>query len=560
MTEGRFDQLFFGWNQQTGKHSVLADSFGDGEDARRCFYHLKSHLRLQRMREEDVPEAALSYLVLPDGVAAVLRRVSAGVNAGRNNSHALVGPTGLLTPRVALGLSASPGWLIEPPSGSLKSYGPELAADAARRADEQFRPAVSAGAATLVPIVAGVLGDPRAPISVIGCPEHLKTTMLWALLEIAEKTRTGLPEFSFSTYEIQHDGSVPHIVFLPARPYERVEVARTVVDLSHPDAGGSQTDAAQVLCQQLVAGKLPAAVGTRSRPIPVTAPSAPPVPPASPVSLEGQMVAALRQAEDLPHFDRVLSDLEARPRHLVRAALDAAALDDVALRVEVDFREELLHRLLTAVYGPDLEDLADSRVQAHAIAAVRDGRSEQLALMIGKAGGSVGKAAYKRWAADARGRRSDPGARIVRRLRAQQRARYLPVAALVAVAAVLGVAFLSGLLLGRSEQGPAAAAGAPQAPPAARIAGGFASIGEVNPNQATVVAFAKVAGGRLVPQGPCVFATEGFWFCPSRADLPPDQYADLVAYVVPKGQAATVLEAAGPQVRAADWGLEHPVR
>jgi hypothetical protein len=471
----RIDQVFFGWSQYDGAQTALADSFGDRDERQHWLHNLRSHLRLQRMTGAELPKSALSYFTFADGKAALLRRVTVGVTAGRNNSHALIGLSEVLTPRVALGLHTWTGWLADPPSGPLSPVPADLAGKAAVQADKKLFPVVEAHSNTLVPILAGVLADPRSPITVIGCPEELKAAMIWALVEISERSPIGLVDRTFSTYEKQHDGGdrPPHILFLPERPYDRTEVSRTIVDLLQPVAAGRDAEQARILCQQLVADDWGRAA---HRPVP-SEPVRGPVVAGTPASTEEALVVALREAYTLRDFDRVLTELEQRPasrRHLVRSALTATALDTAALRVEVTFRDELLGRLLEAAYGPDLGDLEDPRAQKHAAELVTGGDSEQLALLLATAKGAartrIPDEAFRHWTERARNTRSEPAAPLVGRVRNARHARYLPVAVAIAVAAVLVAAFLSGLIMGGLRNGTAAA-GDPPTPVGGRITG-----------------------------------------------------------------------------------------
>ncbi|GIE94622.1 hypothetical protein [Paractinoplanes rishiriensis] len=583
----RIDQVFFGFSQQGGEQRVLADSFDGPDEHLRWQHRLQAHIRLQPLADADLPRRALSYFSFADGKAALLNRVDAGVSAGRNNAHALIGPSELLTPRTALGLSFWTGWQVHEPVAPLEPIHTGLG-NTLKQAENHFYPAAVKNIDTLKPILAGLLTDPNVPISVIGCPEDIKLVMIWALLEIDECARTGLPNRSFSTYEDRHDAGVeraPHLMFLPVRPYTTGNVPRTIVDLAYPLAAGPAADTAAQLCRQLVERSFaplapaqaarPKAVLTETRPAPpqrYEARSGIPAP-----SPEQQLVAALRNAPTVRAFDQVLEALEQHPaerRHLVRAALDAAALDAAAFQVEVTFREELLTRLLTAAYGPRLEDLGDPQAEKHAVEVAGRANSEQLALLLGgmkaTAGGPIRAAAFQRWAADGRAGRREPVAGILRRLRARRRDRYLPVAAVIAVLAVLGTAFLGGVLLGRSDgtagNRPAAAPSTtrpasepPESGPAGgRPRSGYATFDGVKPDDVAVIAFTRTAGG-LQLQGLCVLAWDTTWFCPGRGDLPPDLTATLVAYAVPKEQVAEALTAPLPAAPNG-WSAEHQVQ
>ncbi|MFG1607794.1 hypothetical protein [Actinoplanes sp. NPDC049265] len=572
----RLDQVFFGWSPRDGRLTVLAETFGRPDEHRRWLHRLQSRIRLQRVAGAAVPDAAVSYFRFPDGNAVLLRRVNTGVTSGRNNSHALIGPAELLTARTALGLSFWKGWRDDlAGTGPLEPLlvGEGRITEPAAEADRILYPKAAGATATLVRILAARLADPARPISVVGCPEDQKKAMIWALTEIAARTGLGPPEPTFSTYEDRHDDGVelaPHLLFLPARPYERAEVSRTVVDVEEPAPAGPYLESAQRLAQQL-AGR------TLGRPPQASPPSPPPItspvaarrdpPPAASPTAEQRLAAGLCAARTPADVDRALADLERLPsgrRHLVRAALDPGTLEAAALRIETTFRQALL-RLAEAAYGRDLQDLDDQQAQRHALEVVRTGASDELAVIIG---GSVAAArtpipaaAVKRWT----GRPGEPGTGLWRRPRADGRGRYLPLVLAAALAGLLGAAFLGGLALGRGDDAtarpplPPPPVGRTAAVPGGGTAGGFTTIPGVDPERVTVVAFRPGPDARMRPLGPCVGGAGDLWFCPSRGDLPPQPNAELVAYAIDRKVAEDVLKTPDAQTPTPQWGEQHRV-
>jgi hypothetical protein len=558
MTDRRIDQAFFGWSVESGQQRVLRHTFDDAADAARWQHRLQAHIRLQPLPGVDLPPTALSYFAFPDGTAAVLRRVNVGITAGRNNSHALIAPAELLTPRAALGMWFFADWLAEPPVVPLSRLSAQLVAGAVQVADDRLFPMACAHTAQLVPVIAGLLADPSTPISIVGCPDELRPAMVWAAFEVFEKTGRKLGGRSFSTYEDRHDVGVerlPYVAFLPARRYERGAVDRTVVELDRGLPTGPHVETARRLCHELVTHTLrprekPVTVKQRTRRVETA--------PRRPIPIHESLVAALRNAETLHDFDRALMDMQRAgvPRGALRSALGPGALVAAANQIEVAFREELLRRLLAATYGPRLQDLADPQAQKHALQVVRTAASDQLAMMIAAAepaaSGPIRGAVFDRWRTRGRHSRPEPVAALARRLRALRRSRYLPLTAAVAALGILGVAFLGGLLLGRNGDDSGGA------PPDGRIAGGYTTIYGVTSGDA-VIAFAQSEGDQVRPQGPCLAASVSIWFCPSRS-LVPGENATLVAYAIPRAEADIVLGRPDPRAPDPRWGGPHKVR
>ncbi|GGP68682.1 hypothetical protein [Saccharothrix coeruleofusca] len=258
--DGVVHQLFFGWSTVHRQHTVMCHSFQGDEDMRRWAARLKNHVRLASTGGSDAPASAFSYLVFPDGQAAVIRRVARGRSPGRENAHALVGPVAVLTPPVALGLclstEAGQPWQDEVAEGvSTYSFDPQYFA---RRADPApvLREAASGLGGRLVNVVAQVLEQPDRPVSVIGCPERERLAMVWALRRALDgdrpaRDRSADWRWSFSTYADRADDSVanlPWILFLPPRPTLGVS-HRLVVDLARPVLGSRTPHA-----RDLVAG------------------------------------------------------------------------------------------------------------------------------------------------------------------------------------------------------------------------------------------------------------------------------------------------------------------
>ncbi|WP_143264072.1 hypothetical protein [Amycolatopsis kentuckyensis] len=523
---GQVHQAFFGWSYEDKALTLRAHSFPRQGDAQRYYRRLEPHIRLRPVGDRPLPATALSYFVFDDGTAAVLRRVVDGNSVGRNNSHALIGPSALLGVEVALALGDSPEWRSrvwqdEVPAGYQL---PPLPADVctvdSAAADRLAEPLVGLER-DLVAVLTRLLDDPAAPLSVIGCRERDRLTMVWALRSVADSylcDRLGVRrQWSFSTYEIRHDVSIaglPEIVFLPEKPSSVGVVQRTTVDLGKGAAVGSNNELAAQLVEAWLAGDphVGGRQSARAVPRPGRSGSVPadsgrsdaerrgstsygddlaspahrtPAPeelrhssggvrerrkPANRTVPAAQHPAAsLLRAKTLTEFSAELLRLErgGHYREDLREAFDVNVVDAVANFAEITAGYDILSRLLEILYGPKLQDLREPGALAHATRVIEGGRSDQLAMLLGgsaahKDSEAVRRAAFTRWAAEGNPGRLTLNYRAVQARRLARRRRYLPAAVTVATAALLGVAFLLGFLAGQPEAAQAAPA-VPQA-------------------------------------------------------------------------------------------------
>ncbi|HEV2781149.1 MAG TPA: hypothetical protein VGX25_17325 [Actinophytocola sp.] len=611
------DQVYFAWSHDSRGLDVRGYSFSSEPEAKKWLRRLEEHLRLQSVGEVEPPATALSYIECDGGLVAVLRRIAQGTLApGRNDSHALIGPAGILDVPAALSLSNWKGWRDEPPATwtmpRVGSRSLPNTADAIvrlrRRARELER--------ELGVVITRLLDRPTYPLSIVGCLDEDRLAMVWGLRQAANDyliQQHGVwRRWSFSTYQSRHDSSIkrlPEIVFLPVRLDSTGPVNRTIVDLDRDLADGRISQEAGRLVARLVHGTaLPVAEPARD---PVLVPSgvdgpAHPSPrqpnpaPLEPAPMAGDgasgghrvrdrgavrsernPVAGLLGVRTVREFLGELNRLAEHwrwNRQVLRAALDVRAMDAIAGFVEVEARQELLSRLLKTLYGPDFEDLRDAEARKHAARLVRDTQSEQLARMVGKAAATGGAqdifaAAFDRWSAGGHPAGLIPTGRMAQIARWARRSRRLPVAAAAAVIALLAVGFLLGRLADLAAQpSPAGSGGATTTSPTqAPVAGpgnepgsvspalGTATIGPVGSSQ-RVYAFTKV-GVDYYPVGICSTQDFSTWQCPMRQDETGAQ-PQVVAVVVPNRQEPELRAQAAsrqPAKKGQDWGSEVPV-
>lgn len=587
MSESRVDQTFFGWSPQEQRLTMMASSFATEDEARYWLHKLEAHVRLQPVPPTRPPAAAMSYFRFDD-YAAVLRRVGTGASAGRNNSHALVAPAGMLTPEVALGLAFWTDWEEQPPESSFMSA---LSFEALKSGVPPWvkklsDPVARCGVAIEL-VLAKYLEDPSRPLSVVGVHDRDRLTVVWALRELVERyvqppPRT-MPDWTFSTYEDRHDVTVedlPFIVFLPAMPQSGT-VRRGVMDLGVREVRPEDLARAHKLVRCLTGGAeppepLPTGETTGGEPNSGGHEGPPPGPKPPRTVKKGakEAVAVLNDARHLGDFLRQLERLEknatAATRPSIRAALDVPAMNLAARFVEVDIRRELLQRLLAVAYGPRLADLADDAVERHAAKLLRETTSDQLAMMIGGdehlLRPSIREAVIRRWSAE-RSVPSERAGRLARRLRASSLSRALPWAATAAVVAVVAVVFLCGYLVGRPgpEAGGALGTGLPGSAAATSIAPTeSAAVGTIAlatvPGQ-LAFAFNQIADD-FYPVGACTPATAGVWRCPLRPAPGPGAPATPVVVVVPQEQASDLSARAQrheKMQRGDGWGDPSPI-
>lgn len=220
------EQLIIG--SDNGVPAVLASSMS-GPDVQTGWLHvLAPHLRPPV--DPDAPRPpALSYLRFSDGSAAVLSRTGAD-RAVEGVAHVLLGRADLLTPGLALSLSAWSGWHFGQPGQALLQLRPDqlrLGFDVAGA----LRAQALADADQLARVLGWLLQTSDRPLSIIGCPEPDRVALLWGLTEIAApicRTRA----WTFSTDEGGPSDSWPEIVCLASRPDGPGGGRRTTVDLT----------------------------------------------------------------------------------------------------------------------------------------------------------------------------------------------------------------------------------------------------------------------------------------------------------------------------------------
>jgi len=474
------NQAYFAWRPDGGL-SLVVSSFFDPTDKEKWSYRLRTHVRIYPVPGTPLPSAGFSYLLFDDGSAAWIRRATAGATEGRNNSWVLIGRVDVLDFQAAIGLSLRPGWPDEPPPSGQSSPVPADKVRAATGFTKDLLSSVRDYQDDVEFVLAGLLADPVAELSVIGGVEPERLAIVWALQRVAEKY---LPQrfrdrsdWSFSTYEDRHDtgaGELPGIVFLPARQQGAGAINRTIVDLAQPHVDPADHAQARRVVHYLVhnlqpdesLGDLPFA-----RPQPET----PPVPrqpeAVAPAPAERSPLADLLEAQHLGGFMRELRRLEETvlPHRTVlfpRAGLPT--IDKLTEFVEVNARVELLHRLLRLLYGHDVEmGLVDAKAERHAAKLIKQGQSDQLARMLGAAappGTRSRDAAFARWA-DVGRLPAETAGQLSEQLRAARRSKWFPWVAAGAAVLAAAVVFLLGYLFGRPDN-PAAAV-SPTASPTA---------------------------------------------------------------------------------------------
>ena len=239
------DQGFFGFDRANGL-SLVAGSFNLDGIGQAWTAQLQPHVRLSSSYGMPPPDSALAYLRLHNGVAAVVRRVNRGQYTGRNNSHVLVSSATILTPQLALGLAGWSGWLDNRPAdGQMSRLRPEDLSDAAV-ASNHLRAQSLRHPDLLEKVLAWELQTGGKPLTIIGCPDEDRIGLLWGLLQLCGPALLAPPEWTFSTYEIEHADSIkylPRIVFMPDQPDDTAVARRTVVDLTREQGASPPNEA-----------------------------------------------------------------------------------------------------------------------------------------------------------------------------------------------------------------------------------------------------------------------------------------------------------------------------
>lgn len=635
----RIDQIYFGWSHDGVELGVLATSFNE-PDERRWLGILQDHIRLEQVPGTKLPPHAWSMLHC-DGNVALLRRTRDGFSSGRTDSHALIGPAAALDATVALGLTGWKGWQDKPPGDRwMPMLASQTLANAADL--KPLHTGVLRREHDLGVVLARLLESPHAPLSIIGCPDEDRLAMVWGLRAAVDSYlhRHGITRhWTFSTYEDQHDVHVrglPEVVFLPTWPASAAEVHRVIVDLDGEPPIGPHAEFARDLVAQFLHGTPAPATPQRHeepgrQPVAVSVGAARhdneheqptgPTPPAgsgppnpglataapqqagyngrsgrrdaaqnpSPVVRVAQQawstgqksVAALLRAKTVWEFDAALQTLESQEQHRrrqLRDALDLTAVDHIVYFVEISAREKLLGRLLRAMYGPAMEDLAQPDAHKHAAKLITRGESHQLAMMLGRfasahGGGRLRDLAVQRWETAGDAGVVLPTGLATRALRLRRRNRYLPAAAALTALFLLVVVFLLGRAAGSS--GSALARDTTTTPPATVQPGGLLpdASGLVSSGQAaitpgenmTIYAFVRI-GNAYQPQSPCSPRDQIGWVCQVRPNPPTGQgtHPVLVAVEVPRDEQPELNNLAEHRrfidSRRDTWGQEVPVR
>lgn len=418
------DQAFFGFSRQDGL-SIIASSLSSNDEALKWQAQLRQHVRLQGHPGTPLPSHALSYFLFPPESAAVLRRVSRGDSVGRNNSHVLIGPSRVLTTRVALGLELWPGWTADPPVDRRMPRLDPWELDCGFDPAHELRAQVRDKPDGLERVLGWLLERPGRPLNIIGCPVEHRIALLWGLMEIGEsvlESRDVRRNWTFSTYETGHsDGNqfLPEMVCLPARPDGLSAADRTSVDLTR-DGPASPLAAgrAHTLVEQYIHGRPAPAEPDRADPAgpdltePDQPESAEPDRPsaADPAQATRQipqqiftpavsafsapdsagspdmagMVHSLMAAPHSAGFEEQLARIERCAasvfnRQKIRTQLDNENYGILAINrlLSKTDHETVFKRLIVVAFGPSLVDFNDPMVRRYAETLIETSRSNE---------------------------------------------------------------------------------------------------------------------------------------------------------------------------------------
>jgi hypothetical protein len=567
-------QAFFGWSLDTGQLTMLTSSFQHENDVARWSHLLGEHIRMVPVDGGTLPSWALSRIDFGD-VTAVVRRVGQGFNSGRNNSHALIGPTGALTTLSAMGLTYWDGWRETADHSALtQPVHVQEIANYADKAEHLRRPAERLEHEIGI-VLARLLDHPHAPISILGCPDDDRLALVWGLYTAADEyLRMQFQvqrRWSFSTYATRHNvalKALPELVFLPKKEDGAVVVERTIVDISRPETISNERryTVDQLLKNAFLGTTLPGRQTSQSSSVPgQSAQRSTSRPPGSGKSISqpaltvamprpsppdvAQLAQNVANASTPNSFERELAQLQAvtvpaEARRTVRGVLVPTVLAKTAARLPDDTRRDLLERLLKAVYGHDFDDFGDPDAVNHVVEVLRTARTNGLTSVLTEAGHRLGN---KRIVAAAKARANTLAANRRSLPEAVQRRRQL-VGTAVALAA-LTMAFVFGIFVGNSDE-----ANAPSPNPnqnATKSAASSSSVPLVTPaprGPATFrVRYAPKAGEKTwvvpfleinksyVPQFPCQQSGE-IWTCLTNVAQDANPVPGLVAFAVPVDQ------------------------
>lgn len=327
---------------------------------------------------------AFSYVLVSDGLAAVLRRTWTPSSPRCVEAHVLMGVAHELTPAVALSTSDWTGWRG---AASAERRLPLLRLEDLRSADTatRLRARALAQGDMLARSLAWLFQSPGTPLGLVGCPEADRLALVWALLAIG---RTALPGRTW-TFDTHGDtaGEPAAITFFAAPPGPGGVPNRVVVDLGRGQGASPQNEyRANALVYRYEYGIDPPGMATApsAPPAPVPVPAAPPVPTVPPV-VHAQPVVTGTAAPGrsvLPPW---------RAAELVRdvvRARDARAVDGALVELEyavakLDDRDDVRRALEEAGWAdstirgrvpPDLWDAVFDRVAQIAFGATGPGR------------------------------------------------------------------------------------------------------------------------------------------------------------------------------------------
>ncbi|WP_026423378.1 hypothetical protein [Actinokineospora inagensis] len=393
-------QLFFGFNESRGEHTLLDASFS-GASARDAWASkLRNHTRLKVDGGGEVPPRAFSYLRFADGTAAVITRFADGHSAGRGDAHALTGTAEVLTPEIAMGLESWPEWQAR---SSAKRPPREItAAELAAVADDLSVERANRVRGLLGVVLTTMLPQPGAPISIINCREEDKVPLLRAIYVAADvylRNSLGVNRsWTFSTFEHRHGDTLenlPELVFLSAWPDER-RPNRVHVDLSQPavlsaeaqrlvDRMFDQTGAQPSTANQVEAPvpTVPSPIARRPDPQPQENAVRQVAQPAATVSRPAptSAVDALLRATSMAEFQATL-DAVARGGDLLWKSTTVEDIDRLTDRIDQFALVDSLVKLGHACYGTQVENLGDPQARRHAMDVIAQSHSTRFTNML----------------------------------------------------------------------------------------------------------------------------------------------------------------------------------
>ncbi|OLF09157.1 hypothetical protein BLA60_21540 [Actinophytocola xinjiangensis] len=260
---------------EDGVVSTVASSFTDENAERGWVDAVGPHLGFP---DASLRGPALSYLVLPDGLAAVLYRLREP--GGVPIAHALLGRADQLTPAVALSTVDWQGWLADGSPGArlTRLRVEDLGSPAtAQRLRQQ---AVRQGD-LLAQVLAWVLQAPTAPVGIVGCSEADRPALTLALVRIAEPVLPARPWSFVLQPDSATDGTNPTIAFFDAEPDD--PAGRLIIDVRRDRGASPQNEyRANALVYRYEFGVDPPNAAAAPAILPVPPPAPPPLRPAPP--------------------------------------------------------------------------------------------------------------------------------------------------------------------------------------------------------------------------------------------------------------------------------------